>query len=186
MQSLRASYPQIALDQGLVDARHGQLDFSRVLFLDIDGVLHPESPTTLPLFCFLRNFHRTMRRVDPDARMPVVISSDWKLHHALIDLKMRFAPDLAQQIVGVTPDHFGLPDGNRESEITTWMAQHASQGDWLAIDDRARWFQPGCKNLFLVPGLQEGGPGGLDAALCQVLEGRLQQFLGTAPGASTP
>jgi len=182
MQSLRATVPQIPLDQGLVEARQGRLNFSRVLFLDIDGVLHPELPTAKPQFCYLRNFHQTLRRVDPLANMPVVISSDWKLHHPLMDLKMRFPPDLAQQIVGVTPDHFGFPHGNRESEINTWMNQHAATGDWLAIDDRPRWFQAGCMNLFVVAGVKEGGSGGLDSAVCQVLQTRLSTFLGPSTG----
>ncbi len=185
MQSLRATVPQIPLNHGLEHARQGQLDFSRVLFLDIDGVLHPEMPTAMAQFCYLRNFRRTLQRVDPDARVPVVISSDWKLYRPLMDLTMRFSPEIAQQLVGVTPDHFGFPDGNRESEIEAWMAQHASHGDWLAIDDRPQWFQPVCAKLFLVAGVQAGGPGGLDTDLCQILETRLRSFL-APPAGDTP
>ena len=51
--SWRASVPQITLDRALVQDRAGGLDFSRVLFLDIDGVLHPEMPTDQPPFACL-------------------------------------------------------------------------------------------------------------------------------------
>jgi hypothetical protein len=87
------------------------------------------------------------------------------------------APDIARQVVGVTPDHFGWPDRNRQSEIADWMARHAPDGAWLAIDDRAAWFEAGCSALFLVAPIRQGGPGCLDAVTCAQLALRLQQFL---------
>ena len=182
MTSLRATVPQVPLDLAWLDARPDTLDFSRVLFLDIDGVLHPEMPTELPRFCYLANLADCLRRVDPDARVPVVISSDWKLYYPLSDLRTQLSPDIARQVVGVTPDHFGWPDRNRQSEIADWMAQHAPDGAWLAIDDRAHWFDTGCRQLFHVAGVRDGGPGGLDAASCRQLEGRLREFLAAEGG----
>ncbi|MFO1192372.1 MAG: HAD domain-containing protein [Rhodoferax sp.] len=176
--SWRASVPQITLDRALVQDRAGGLDFSRVLFLDIDGVLHPEMPTDQPPFACLEPFRACLRRVDPLAALPIVISSDWKLHHGLEELRTRLQDDIARQVVGVTPDWFGRPDGTRQKEITAWMAMHASPGaQWLAIDDRAAWFEAGCSALFLVAPIRQGGPGCLDAVTCAQLALRLQQFL---------
>lgn len=131
-----------------------------ILFLDFDGVLHPENPTSRqallsqlpPLEGVLREF----------PIVEVVISSTWRLKWAdhsvaTIELRKHFSPDIARQVVGVTPHHLHLdsklaPDGlylyHRHWEIETWLRTHRPPGtSWVALDDRAYTFRPFLKNL---------------------------------------
>ncbi len=74
-----------------------------ILFLDIDGVLHPlpdpgqsgaEQFTRLDL---LEEVLRQLPHVD------VVISSSWRELHPLDDIRTYFSPDVQARIVDVTP-----------------------------------------------------------------------------------
>lgn len=131
-----------------------------ILFLDFDGVLHPENTnrksdllTRLPLIeDVLREF--------PSAE--IVISSAWRLnwpHHTLATLELRrhFSEDVAPRVIGVTPnftqlDRQNAPDGlhlyRRQWECEMWLRANRLPGTpWVALDDRAYWFRPFCKNL---------------------------------------
>lgn len=177
-------------------------DLSRVLAIDIDGVMHPEGCGSEMNFCFAANFQDIVREVDPGGRLPIVISSSWRHGDDLASIRGNFAGDIAQRIVGVTPDlpvltpgkgkhdlgkTWQLPDGtvvdsaHREHEIRLWMAEHAPKGDWLAIDDRGSWFSKGCPHLFAVPGLYEEDGGGISVTVGIDLLQRLAQFLYVAP-----
>lgn len=46
------------------------------------------------------------------------------------------------------PSELRIP--NRQREILAWMHRHCPSGRWLAIDDCASLFEPGCENLFVV------------------------------------
>jgi hypothetical protein len=87
----------------------------------------------------------------------VVISSSWRQVHSLDVMRSHFAPEIAQRVVGVTPSNkqpnsAWLPGAavafEREGECDSWMKQNRSWGTpWVAIDDRAHWFRPGCNDL---------------------------------------
>ena len=149
------------------------LDFRLVLFLDFDGVLHPDNCGPHEQFCYVGNFANAMRLVDPLHKMPVVISSTWRYLHSLKELREKFPEDIAAQIVGITSyqtnDELGpiedwatfggfeLKEMHRQLEIMHWMKAHAPQGDWIAIDDRPGFFQKDESRLFVVPGGPSGG-----------------------------
>lgn len=129
------------------------LRFDRVLFLDFDGVLHPQHESRVSPFGYMDNFCGVMREVDPHGLVPIVISSSWRVLYPVEQLRAHFPNDIAARVVGITP--FLLPDnpdlnGSREREITAWMAEHAPGGQWLAVDDEAMYFSTGCPQLFLV------------------------------------
>jgi hypothetical protein len=125
----------------------------RILFLDFDGVLHPQHESGVCPFGYMDNFCQLMRDTDPAGRVEIVISSTWRLQETLEELRAHFPPDVAARIIGVTP-HLPPPPharrGSRQREIESWMAQHAPDGAWLAVDDIALYFDIDCPHLFLV------------------------------------
>ena len=128
-------------------------DIQRVLFLDFDGVLHPLHEARLNPFGYMENFSGVLREVDRHATMPIVISSTWRLLQTLEELRAHFPPDIATRIVDVTPFLSSAnPDlrGSREREISAWMAEHAPDGAWIALDDTELYFEVDCPHLFLI------------------------------------
>jgi len=169
--------------------------FDRVLFLDIDGVLHPDGPGDYDDFACLPLFCEALQAADPDGRLPIVVSSAWRHTQRLDAIKGNFPQRVRAQIVGVTPSladvdaiakHSSPPDPpgavsaryQRQNEITAWIHRNAPKARWLAVDDRASGFADTCPDLFLVPGFTEGGGGpGITAAVAIDLQKRLQWFL---------
>lgn len=118
-----------------------------ILFLDFDGVLHPEyDGMAVPkevAFCHLPRFEAIMRDFPA---VEIVISSMWRYYFPLESLRERFSEDIRARIIGTTPlvereeDKY-LP-ARREGEILQWLAENARQDqDWIAIDD-ATWQFP--------------------------------------------
>lgn len=180
----------IGLDDGMATQ---DMDFRRVLFLDFDGVLHPETCERASNFCCLPNFCDVLRLVDPDHRIPIVISSMWRHYNTLDSMRDAFPQDIACQIVGVTSymsvvelksvlDWVPLggeqaESRHRQREILMWMRDNAPAGEWLAIDDRAEYFFDACPNLFLVPRSHRAGAGGITSEVAFNLLARLRKFL---------
>ncbi len=127
-----------------------------ILFLDFDGVLHPQPCFQDNVFCRLPLLEEVLREFPT---LPIVISSSWREQESLEFLKSYFSADIAQRMIGVTPlyrhpafDHLKNPsvDFERQWEIENWCDEnqyHAS--NWIAIDDYAPWFEPECPNLLL-------------------------------------
>jgi len=117
---------------------------STILFLDFDGVLHPQhdgEPTPVGrIFCHLPRFELVMRDF-PYVR--IVVSSTWRHQFTLDQLRARFSPDIAVRIIGVTPgvervEGQYLPT-QREDEILKWLTQNEGEDvQWVALDD-AEW-----------------------------------------------
>lgn len=125
-----------------------------ILFLDFDGVLHPDPCVDVDLlFCHLPRLESVLRDFPV---VQVVISSTWRATRTLDDLRAYFSPDIAVRIIGVTPNWRDLPDlldtiGHtyvRQVEIEGWLrASGWSWEQWAAIDDKAYWFRPFLPNL---------------------------------------
>ena len=118
-----------------------------ILFLDFDGVLHPEydgeaTPADIAAFCHLPRFEAVMRD-HPDVE--IVISSTWREYLPLDALRARFSADIAARIIGATPvtpriDGKYMP-ARREGEILDWLsAAGRAHEPWLALDDAAWQF----------------------------------------------
>jgi hypothetical protein len=118
-----------------------------ILFLDFDGVLHPEydgEPTPVDrVFCHLPRFEAVMREFPS---VEIVISSTWRHQFTLDELRARFSRDIAARIIGATPETDPI-DGQylparREGEILEWLAATGRENvPWLALDDAAWQFQ---------------------------------------------
>lgn len=134
-----------------------------IVFLDFDGVLHPENVSSqAPLLCRLPLVEEVLREF---TQAEIVISSSWRLRWqdpevAAQAMRKHFSADIALRVTGVTPncldrDWRAAPAGLslylRHWECETWLRAHRSPGArWLAIDDRAYGFRPFCKNLMVV------------------------------------
>ena len=127
------------------------------LFLDFDGVLHPEFCHESQHFCCLSQFESAARRLPETS---IVITSTWRIQRSLEQLREFFSADIAHQIVGVTPTFNTLesvPDVllgyEREAECIAWLrSQQRSHLPWLALDDRPWLFRPFSRSLFRVDG----------------------------------
>jgi HAD domain in Swiss Army Knife RNA repair proteins len=110
------------------------------VFLDFDGVLHPEPGqyfSRKDVFePALRKAHKMCRR-----KLWIVVSSAWRYSHTLDEMKLKFSPDIASIMIDVTPNEdYGFDTGGREKEIKKWMKQNDKEAEWIAIDDRASMF----------------------------------------------
>lgn len=149
----------------------------RVLFLDFDGVMHPEFCHESKHFMHLETFETVMRAA-PDVEL--VISSTWRYKRSLEELKALFSDDVAARIVGVTRPYAQLVDVSdvlvgyeREAECRHWLEQHGRiTQEWLAVDDRSWNFRPFNPHVFLV-----NGEVGLDVNAATKLAARIHGAL---------
>lgn len=122
-----------------------------ILFLDFDGVLHPELRCE-PDFC--RN-HLLWQVLRACPAVNVVFSTSWReiyAHEELVMLTTRNGgEDLAHRFIGCTPIIPFSQDApySREAECRLWMQNNKPQQSWLAIDDRALFFTPFSPALYL-------------------------------------
>lgn len=124
-----------------------------ILFLDFDGVLHPEPCHDAPLFSQMALLERALAEL-PHWR--VVVSSSWRHGRTLDDLRALFPLTLQPRVIGLTPLFKDIADDvpqalkrfPREAECLRWLRDHAAPGTpWLALDDCPWMFRPLCPNL---------------------------------------
>lgn len=123
-----------------------------ILFLDFDGVLHPECcENDRQLFCCTAALWQILRAC-PDVQ--VVFSSSWREAHRpeeLLDfVTLGGGEDLAHRFIGSTPIlESGEHRYKREAECREWLRINSCETQpWLALDDTDFWFEG--TNLFLV------------------------------------
>src|SRR5271166_3585848 len=100
-----------------------------VLFLDFDGVLHPNGCAPADCFCLLPALADTITPFELD----IVISSSWRHQYSLRSIKKRFPAPLRKRVVGTTGDSFPGTYA-RWKEIRAYLAEHPAP-DWRALDD---------------------------------------------------
>jgi len=131
-----------------------------ILFLDFDGVLH-SSRASEPLFVAVP---RLARWLDGWAGVDVVISSSWREIHPQHELVEMLGPVIGGRVVGCTPmlararmlawdRSIGTgeaPAHLRQREVLAWLASSwQPRRPWVALDDQAFLFKPGCGQLVL-------------------------------------
>ena len=128
-----------------------------ILFLDYDGVLHPQTPrqnlsdADNRLFSYLPRLEAVLRDF-PQYR--IVVSSSWREGRPWENVISAFSGDISQRIIGSTPvlqrKEPPYPKHPRFDEIELYLAAKGQQRvRWLALDDEARLFPPDCPNLLL-------------------------------------
>jgi len=125
-----------------------------ILFLDFDGVLHPD-----PCFDEARLFEHApilAAALTPYADVAVVLSTAWRTQRKLTELVAPLPAGLRERVIDVTPPCvFGeapveLLPYRRQAECVQWLrARGEEQLPWLALDDRASLFEPYCEQLIL-------------------------------------
>ena len=170
----------------------------KVIFLDHDGVmclshewgsrkkkkhkfykLNPSATEAdMPASVKMDNFNKgaidVLNSILEETGADIVVSSDWKLHCTLDELKMMFVDyDIIKSPVDITPDFLGMMskiskselEQNRVKEIKTWLSHNPQVTHWVAVDDLdlGEKFGPisgnsngGLKNFVLTPKSSEG------------------------------
>jgi hypothetical protein len=125
---------------------HTPMKSELILFLDFDGVLHPDPPhSAAPLMCRAPLMQAWLEQ---NPQVGIVISSTWRLKRTLDELQIMF-PQWGDRIRGVTPE---IPQEiyQRQAECESWMRDHSDPWTpWIALDDRAWNFRPFEKRLIL-------------------------------------
>ncbi|HYB51328.1 MAG TPA: HAD domain-containing protein [Burkholderiaceae bacterium] len=123
-----------------------------ILFLDFDGVLHPD-----PCPDKGRLFENAQRLADTLAQFPevaIVLSTSWRNVRPENELLEPLPATLRVRVLGITP-RFGeftaaasrIPY-RRHAECEQWLISNdMADSPWWALDDRAYWFAPYCENL---------------------------------------
>lgn len=116
-----------------------------VLFLDFDGVLNKTSDSysgRYPTFNEALVAH--LNTIVEQTNCDIVISSTWRLHLGIRQLKRRlelFGFKYPQKVIGITPDCSIKEKGplwipsSRGEEIATWRQENKHEGPFVAIDD---------------------------------------------------
>ena len=113
-----------------------------LLFIDFDGVLHRGTSGTFRQLPLLEAWLRSQPHVG------VVISSTWRWAHTLEELRDFFSPDVATQVIGVTPTL-----RTRELEILAWrQAAQLEALPFAVLDDEPALFSPGWPPLLAIDG----------------------------------
>lgn len=125
-----------------------------VIFLDFDGATHPDRCFADNLFCRMPLIEEVLREFP---RIQIVISSSWREHYSLDDIRDFFDAGMQDRVIDVTPIFERMkdlwptgtaPEYERQWECELWMEENRPWGArWLAIDDRPTWFSPDCQNL---------------------------------------
>ena len=129
---------------------------NKYLFLDFDGVLHPDRYS-------LTNYDpdRVFKNNEVFSQAPilagllteypcqVIISSSWRFTHSLDEMKEKLPKGIAKNVVGVTGDAY-VGAHPRYNEIKEYlMSRNKSLFSWRALDDSKIEFPNGCTDLIL-------------------------------------
>ncbi|MDP9607237.1 UNVERIFIED_ORG: hypothetical protein J2W38_007058 [Variovorax paradoxus] len=123
-----------------------------MLFLDVDGVLHPVETD----YSFSSRFFSHLPLLEELLRefpsVDVVISSDWRLAESVEQLQRYFSEDIRHRIIGATPqlDRDAAIRHRRQLEIQAWLEGNGrGDAEWVALDDWPESFGAGFARLVL-------------------------------------
>lgn len=101
-----------------------------VIFLDIDGVLHPGCSETLK---YMPNLYRVL---DEYQSYNIVICSNWRETASFDYLKSLFNVSYRHRVLGVTPSlKSGNSQNRRGREIATFLDRNPGIQNWFVLDD---------------------------------------------------
>lgn len=110
-----------------------------ILFLDFDGVLHPDECEAKMFFCHMEKFSALIRDMQP--HVAIVISSLWRTKYPLKALRKIFPIDIRDSIIDVTPVS-RTKKAKRCEEIKAYLNKSNLENVHYAIlDDHPEWFR---------------------------------------------
>jgi len=135
-----------------------------VLFLDFDGVLHPNLATPEQRFVRLPLLANALG----DSEVQIIVSSSWRFEWSLARLKALFPESIRTRLVGTTgPAHIGRHA--RWNEINACCTERRLT-NWRALDDAYFEFPDPCEQLIRCEGSR-----GIGQAECVALAAWLSQ-----------
>jgi hypothetical protein len=124
----------------------------KILFLDFDGVLHPDGVALFSRRDLLEEYLLLMPEIE------IVISSTWRETQCLDELKDYFSASVRDRITGVTPSlEDGYDCGGRQREIHAFLDSNGlndGNASWIALDDMPLFFEDGYPHLVLTDSTQ--------------------------------
>ncbi len=112
-----------------------------ILFLDYDGVLHPDP--CLNSRRLFENVPRLNASLEEFPEVCLVLSTSWRTMQGLKELMSPLPEGLQSRVLGTTPifSSFTAPPHlmpyKRHAECVQWMVDNdQSDRDWFAVDDR--------------------------------------------------
>ncbi len=118
----------------------------KTLYLDFDGVLHPNFAPIKGFFVHLPALEEVLAKTS----VQIVISSSWRFQESMQVLRQRFTPSLHDRVIGHTgPAHIGR--WARWQEISRHAQTHRIK-DFRSLDDAANEFPTQCPALILCNG----------------------------------
>lgn len=118
-----------------------------LLFLDFDGVLHPNGTVLSGLFA---RADALMCVLDEHPELEVVVSSSWRFHHGWDELLGILPNRLAGRVTASTGVELpGKCQRHREIDAFVKLQATTNPGNrpWRALDDASWEFPPGCTEL---------------------------------------
>ena len=127
-------------DDILTQATKALADHTRIVFLDVDGVLNTQSSREedvnhLPPPEFLQN----LKFLVDSTQCKIILSSTWRLSEYKRSQLDHVFLQYGLAINGATPDLEKTAKGDRVDEIFLWLEMHAAKSEhvqaWVAVDD---------------------------------------------------
>lgn len=124
-----------------------------VLFLDYDGVLHPD-----PCRERSRLFEHAPALAEalmPFENLDIVLSTAWRTELDEDVLVSHLPQSLRGRVAGCTPQFHAIACApalvpyRRQAECEHWISRERPGSPWIALDDRASGFVPYCDRLVL-------------------------------------
>ena len=121
----------------------------KLLFLDFDGVLHPNFSQEREYFSRAGYLMQALDGFADD--VGVIISSSWRFHWPADTLLQKLPASLAPLVAGFTPE---VDPGRhqRYREIHAYLKLRRGHADWRALDDADNEFPKGCRELIRCDG----------------------------------
>ena len=119
---------------------------AKYLYLDFDGVLHPNSFDKGQAFCLMPLLERALNGSD----VRIVVSSSWRHHESKDYVKSLFPASIRSLFSGFTGEALAVRWA-RWNEISNHAALHGVT-EWRALDDAASEFPSDCPNLIYCDG----------------------------------
>ncbi len=122
-----------------------------LLFLDFDGVLHPDFADGIPRDRVFERLPLIENWLRDHLEVTVVLTTAWRAKNDLKKLREYFSPDIQCRIIGVTPQlRKGFEKNGRYYEIKMFLTECGwLDKNYVILDDRAELFPERCEELIL-------------------------------------